>query len=61
MNAPDESGPQPLILGAQLAAAQAAEARHQAAAACPDPKEPSPLAEITYNLPPDEPACSISG
>ena len=54
MNAPDESGPQPLILGAQLAAAQAAEARHQAAAAGPDPKEPSPLAEITYNLPPDE-------
>ncbi|HET7015450.1 MAG TPA: hypothetical protein VFI65_16150 [Streptosporangiaceae bacterium] len=57
------SGPDqpPLILGAQLAAAQAADARHQAAeaeaaasAARPGPREPNPLAGISYDLPPEE-------
>jgi hypothetical protein len=60
VNAPDEGGGsrdrdgegQPLILGAQLAAARAAEARHQAARA--DSQEPSPLAGISYDLPPAE-------
>ena len=48
MNAPENGDA--LILGAQLAAAQAAETRHQAAR--PEPKDPSPLAGISYDLPP---------
>lgn len=60
MNPPDydgggddaPEGQAPLILGAELAAARAAQARHEATQ--PEPKDPSPLAAITYDLPPAE-------
>lgn len=49
----------PIILGAQLAAAQAADTRHHAAeaaaaAARPEPRDPNPLAGIVYDQPREE-------